>query len=183
MQFDPERHRRRSTRLPTYDYASGGPYFLTICTFGRERIFGEVVEDAVVLTPCGEIAQKEWERSAELRPGLVLDMYVVMPNHLHCVVALLEWGVAGEGGPVGAYSCAPVHSDLRRPPRSLSSFVAQFKATTTRRINAHRGTTGSRVWQRNDYEHIVRDDEDLSRIRDYIANNPQRWSEDEYYTS
>jgi len=182
--FDRYQHHRRSIRMPSYDYGSDGPYFLTVCTFKRACVFGDVRDDAVVLNSYGAIVREELERSTEIRPGFVLHAFVVMPNHLHALADLpeVEEGM-GVGETVGAHSCAPLHAGFRRQGRSLASFVAQFKATVTRRINAERATPGQAVWQRNYYEHIVRDDEDLSRIREYIEENPRRWAEDEYYSA
>ena len=170
MKYDRARHHRRSIRLRDFDYAASASYFITLCTYQRECIFGKVVDDHIVLGPYGEIVREEWERSAVVRPGFVLDAFVIMPNHLHGIVAMTPTGS------VGAHSCAP----LQRQPRSLASFVAQFKATATRRINVTRHTPGAPVWQRNYYEHVIRDEDDYLRILPYIEDNPRRWSEDEY---
>lgn len=195
MPYHPMVHYRRSVRLRGYDYAQYGAYFVTICVCRRECLLGVVARDNVRLTTMGEIVRTEWLESEEIRPGLQVDAFIVMPNHFHGIVIL----------PVGAHSSAPfsveanhalgahsralnlgadrtsrAHSSapLRRPPRSLGSFVAQFKAVTTRRINAARHTPGMPVWQRNYYEHIVRDEGELEAIRSYIADNPRRWAED-----
>ena len=177
MRYDRYGLDRRSIRLPGYDYAAGGSYFITICTHSRECLFGDVSDGQMTLNEYGEIVLEEWERSAAIRPGLVLDPYVIMPNHLHGIVTLV-------GDPaVGAHSCAPLPTRLHRRSRSLASFVAQFKATATRRINGLRDTAGTPVWQRNFYEHVVRDEEDFSRIQAYIEDNPRRWAEDEYNPS
>ncbi len=171
---------RRSIRLAGYDYAQPGGYFVTICTQDREPLLGEVFEMEMHLSEVGHIASEEWVRSAQIRPGLTLDEFIVMPNHIHGIVVITDV--------VGAHSCAPLpdaplpDAPLRqRQPRSLPSFVAQFKATATRRINDRRGTPGTQVWQRNYYEHIVRNDEELERIRQYIESNPAHWAEDDYY--
>jgi REP element-mobilizing transposase RayT len=145
MTYDRERHHRRSIRMDGFDYSAPGSYFITICTSNRECLLGNVVDGEMRLNRCGEIVSAEWARSARLRPTLRLDAVIVMPNHLHGIVALVEERA------VGAHSCAPLPTanPLSRSPRSIASFVAQFKATTARRINAVRGTHGARVWQRN----------------------------------
>ena len=190
MRYDTYGLNRRSIRLPGYDYASGGSYYITIRAHNRECLFGEVVDGKMRLNEYGEIVRDEWERSGEIRHGLVVDAHVIMPNHLHGIVTIVE------ERNVGAHSCAPLPNDAplpnnaplhanlpRRPPRSIASFVAQFKATATRRINGLRDTQGARLWQRNYYEHVVRDEDDFYRIQAYIEDNPGRWAEDEYHPS
>ena len=86
MAFDPEYHHRQSTRLRGYDCSSGGAYFLTLCTFECECLFGEVLEAKMILSDFGKIAEEEWLRSSEIRPDFELDAFVVMPNHLHGIV-------------------------------------------------------------------------------------------------
>ncbi|MEX2158171.1 MAG: transposase [Dehalococcoidia bacterium] len=177
MRYDPFTHNRRSIRLPGYDYTAAGSYFVTInATRAHGLLFGTVVDGEVVLNEYGVFVRDEWERSARIRPELELGAYVVMPNHLHGIVTLV-----GDRF-VGAHGHAPLHApSLHRPPRSIGAFVARFKGAVTRRINALRETEGTPVWQRNYYEHVVRDDEDLSRIRAYIEDNPRNWEDDEYY--
>jgi len=170
----PKSPRRRSLRLKGYDYSRPGAYFVTICTHDRVCLFGEVVEGEMVPNIFGRIVQEEWFRSAGIRQEIELrpDEFVVMPNHLHGIVWIIPAGVSMT--PVGAHGRAP----LRRAPRSLGAFVAGFKSTATRRINARRGTPGTVVWQRNYYEHIIRDERSLDRIREYIAANPLQWDLD-----
>jgi REP element-mobilizing transposase RayT len=197
--------RRHSIRLPGYDYARPGAYFVTICTKSGESVFGAVVEGEVRLKEAGRIVQEEWARSASVRREIVLDEYVIMPNHLHGIV-LIKVGATGRSplqsrSPLRAGEVVfPARSPLRsgevvfpaRSPlpsgevsrpgpgaRSLASFVGGFKSAATKRINVLRRTPRLAVWQRNYYEHIIRDEDDLRRIRQYIANNPLAWSMDE----
>ena len=180
MPYDPKKHHRRSIRLRGYDYTQPGAYFLTICTHRCGHLFGRVVDGEMVLNVFGEIVREEWFRSAEIRAEIELfpDEFVVMPNHIHGIVWIVETddgGAHGHGatGHVGAHGRSP---RPRGPaPRSLGSFVAGFKSAVTKRINAHRGTPGARVWQRNYYEHIIRTQRALNAIRRYILYNPWRW--------
>jgi REP element-mobilizing transposase RayT len=183
MRYDSERHHRRSIRLKGYDYRQVGGYFITLVTQDRACLFGEVVDGEMRMNEYGQIAWEEWFRSAEIRREIRLypDEFVVMPNHIHC----MDCGTPCRGdGPVaptpGAHDCVRAHrrAPLQRPPRSLSSFVAGFKSAVTKRINEHRGTPGAPVWQRNYYEHIIRNEDDLEAIRHYILTNPSRWHED-----
>ncbi len=171
MSDDPPQHRRRSIRLPDYDYAQPGAYFITICTSRRRCLFGEIVDSEMRLNAIGRIVEEEWHRSGEIRREIILDAFVVMPNHIHGIINI------GYVTTVGATGGSPL--DGPGPGRrSLGSFVAGFKAATTMRINAFRRTPRQPVWQRNYYEHIIREERDLDPIRDYILSNPANWSND-----
>ena len=177
-----EAARRRSLRLKGYDYAQPGAYFVTICTHRHQPLFGEVVDDAMQLHAFGQIVWEEWFRTARVRPYVVLyeDEFVVMPNHLHGIVWIVE--TDEQPAVVGATRrVAPTGGRPRGPqPGSLGAIIGQFKSLVTKRINALRGTPGARVWQRNYYEHIIRTEKALNAIRRYIAANPQRWHLDRY---
>jgi putative transposase len=179
MPYDPDKHRRRSIRLAGYDYAGGGAYFITICAHRKEPLFGEVAGGEIRLNAVGEITRDEWYRSAELRPEVLLDAFVVMPNHIHGIFAL-DGSVAG-GEDDRAGDLAPWgarRAPLQRPPRSLGAFVAGYKSRVTSRVRALTGDTEKRVWQRNYYEHIIRDDREADEIRLYIFNNVLTWADD-----
>ena len=184
--------RRRSVRLKNYDYASPGAYFVTICTWQLESLFGTIADGAMQLGDLGKIVAEEWRRTAVIRKEIRLDEWVVMPNHLHGVVWIADNraenderddGQAGaqsieaysaEAQGPGAHGRAPLH----RKPRSLGSLVAGFKSAATTRSNAWRGSPGAPLWQRNYYEHIVRNEQELAAIRCYIQNNPLKWALD-----
>jgi REP element-mobilizing transposase RayT len=174
---DGKRHHRRSIRLRGYDYTQAGAYFVTICTRNREPLFGQVVDGKLELNDCGEIVKEEWFRTAEVRPNVELfeEEFVVMPNHIHGII----WIVVE---PVGATRrVAPTDGHPHGPmPDSLGAMIGLFKSNVTKRINAHCGTPGARVWQRNYYEHIIRTDRAMNAIRRYIAENPLRWHLDRY---
>ncbi len=172
MVYVPRQHHRRSIRLPTFDYSQAGAYFITIVCQGSESLLGDIVGGDVLLSPYGEITRDEWCRTPSMRTEVDLDEFVVMPNHLHGIVIIKD--LERFDRDVGAHGRAP----LRRRPRSLGSFMAGFKAATTRRINRVRQTPRQRVWQRNYYERVIRDEAELARIRRYIAENPTRWEDD-----
>jgi REP element-mobilizing transposase RayT len=158
--------KRRSIRLKGYDYSQGGAYFVTICAAHRLCLFGGVVDAEMQLNTAGDLVAQEWLRSAELRPGVILDAFVVMPNHLHGVIVIdgpPALAAAGEG---------------RAGPNVLPSIINGFKAATTRRIRELRRDPKLTVWQRNYYERIVRSERSLDRIREYIAGNPTNWAQD-----
>ena len=166
-EVDPKKQ-RRSIRLRHYDYSRAGAYFITVCTDGRELLFGEVIDDEVKLNALGRIAAEEWLKSAQVRTEIELDTWVVMPNHIHGIVMITDDRRKSDR------SVAP--SGPR--PRSLGALMAGFKSAATKRINTMRGTPGASVWQRNYYEHVIRNESALNRIRQYITDNPAKWSED-----
>ncbi len=178
MTFNPDSHERRSLRLRAYDYAQAGAYFVTVCAYRRECLFGEVADGEMVMSDIGRIVADEWWRSAEIRQEVVLDAFVVMPNHIHGIVVITDVGATDH---VGAHGRAPLRTRDNcpyRPPRSLGAFIAGFKSACTKRINEHRARPGTPVWQRNYYEHVIRNEEDLNAIREYVIHNPARWAED-----
>jgi REP element-mobilizing transposase RayT len=173
-------HHRRSLRLKGYNYAHPGAYFVTICTHKQLPLFGHLVDGTMVLNQRGEIVREEWFRTVEIRTEIQLhpNEFVVMPNHIHGIVWIVDTGAqrAGVQNIVGAHGGAPLH----RSPRSLGSFIAGFKSATTKRINQLRSTPVAPVWQRNYYEHIIRTEKALHAIRRYILDNPMRWQLDRY---
>ena|ERR1051325_4356336 len=187
MEFDPKLHHRHSTRLQTYDYTQAGAYFVTLCAHDRKHLFGEIVNGEMILNRTGRIVVEEWFKSAALRKEIRLDAFIVMPNHIHGIVLI------DQIGDVGAHGRAPhsrmsqsVHDNqqssndpiLFRPRRSLGTFIAGFKSTVTSKVNNLQKTPGHPLWQRNYYDHIIRKEESLERIRHYIAHNPQNWDKD-----
>lgn len=169
---DAEGHHRHSIRLKAFDYGQAGAYFVTIVTHERETLFGSVFDGAMANNSAGQIAAEEWSRAGDVRPNVVVDAFAVMPNHIHGIIVLTE--------PAGANRrLAPAPGMLTPPPAgSLGAIIAQFKSITTKRINRLRGTPALPIWQRNYFEHIIRNDKSLDRIREYIADNPARWEHD-----
>ncbi len=169
MTINSDDRRRRSIRLQDYDYSLAGAYFITMATKDRQCLFGEVVEGQMRLKDWGRIVQEEWKNSAPIRHEIELDAFIVMPNHVHGVIAIAE----GSGRATGR---SPLQFGSTK--RSVGAFVGGFKAAVTKRINALRGTPGTSVWQRNYFEHVIRNEDSLNRIRQYIADNPMRWEFD-----
>jgi len=189
------RGNRRSIRLPGYDYTQPGAYFVTICIHQAEELFGEVTDGVLVLNPFGQIAHEEWLASETIRREIELDAFVIMPNHVHGIVWIVPTGLSEDvgavGAQVGAQGLAPLRyprgivgedgpSPLRRAARSLGSMIAGYKMAVTKRVNARRDTPGAPVWQRNYYEHVIRTEDALRAIREYIVRNPARWQMDRY---
>ncbi|HEY6952566.1 MAG TPA: transposase [Bacteroidota bacterium] len=170
MKHNPEIHHRRSIRLKEYDYAQAGEYYITLCTKDRECLLGEIINEKMLLSEIGYIVREEWLRTAKLRTDVELDEYIIMPNHFHGVIVLCR----------GTSRRAPTSEAFGKPTRdSIPTIIRLFKSSSTKRVNELRGTPGFPLWQRNYYEHVVRDEKDLDRIRDYILTNPLRWPADD----
>lgn len=167
---------RRSLRLHGYDYATPAGYFVTLCTHRRACLFGTISNDALQESACAQIVREEWFHTAALRPYLRLlsNEFVLMPNHVHGILWITD---RSEPRQVRQESVA---GNIPHGPRSgsIGAIIAGFKSATTKRINHERGTSGVPLWQRNYYEHVIRDGESLDRIRRYITGNPACWQSD-----
>jgi REP element-mobilizing transposase RayT len=171
--MQPDNHHRRSIRLSGYDYSQTNTYFVTICAVQRQCLFGDVRDGEVRLYEAGQIVIEEWLKTARLKPYVRIDEFVVMPNHFHGILAVVKENE-------GTARRAPTVREFGRPVAgSLSSIIGAFKSTVARRINSSKGTPGAPVWQRNFYEHVIRDETSLNRIREYIINNPLSWELDQ----
>ncbi|XGV96356.1 MAG: transposase [Leptolyngbya sp. BL-A-14] len=188
MKYDPDKHHRRSIRLPGYDYSSSGAYFITICTHQRACLFGAVVDGEMQLNECGQIVRSYWLKLPNHHSHLHLDKFVIMPNHVHGILVLTDNPV-GAGFDVKATSHsnqslakpAPTNASAHMKRHGIPEIIRGFTTFSARCINQHRKMIGVPVWPRNYYEHIVRNDESLRRLRQYIHNNPLSWQEDQLH--
>ncbi|MGQ0602346.1 MAG: transposase [Anaerolineales bacterium] len=182
MTYDPQKHHRRSIRLKGYDYRRTGAYFVTLVTYGREGLFGEIVAEAMRPNEFGAIVTDDWRRISRHFVRVTLDEFVVMPNHVHGVI-VLGWDEASAGRGPEIPAALSAEAAPQRPigtqSGSLGAIVQNYKSVTTRKINQRRCTPGVPVWQRNYYERIIRDEGELNRIRRYIIENPLRWALDD----
>jgi putative transposase len=264
VKIEGQKHQRRSIRLPDYDYSQPGAYFVTLCTWQRASLFGEIVNGNLRLSPIGRIVTIEWERLVYHFANIHLDAFVVMPNHLHGIITIIDpvrvgatqslpthdlsgmnplpAGISSgpDGSPVRATQSLPTHdpsgmnplpagissgpdgSPLRNGPDgspvrathatrsiaqsgdgalptnalvgpdgsplhngpnrgSLGAIIGQFKSRATKRIWTIPVYHRLPIWQRNFYEHIIRDNTEWARIFEYIQNNPVRWQEDQLH--
>ena len=164
------RHSRRSLRLRGYDYSWPGWYYLTICTLDRVCNLGRIEDEKMILSEWGQIVSETWQWIPSRYPYVELDDFVVMPNHLHGIVIINPIFRRGDS------RIAPTGGSKVKP---LGRLIGAFKTVSTKKINEMRETPGAVFWQRNYYEHIIRNQKDLDRIRAYIRNNPLQWSLDE----
>jgi putative transposase len=184
--------RRRSLRLKGYDYAQAGAYFVTICTQGRACLFGDAVDDTICFSAAGQLAAALWNQMPSRFPEVDLDAFVVMPNHIHGII-LLSDGATIVGAPhspsktgVNALMAGD-HSregGATRAAPTIGNVVGAFKSLFT--VEYIQGVKVSgwprfqgRLWQRNYYEHVIRDEPELARVRCYIDENPLRWAFDD----
>jgi putative transposase len=163
MIFDPTVHHRKSIRLKGFDYSSPGYYFLTICTEFKIKLFGKVIHKTMNLNDLGRIVNSHWIDIPKRFPQVKLDYYMIMPNHMHSILIIEE----------------PEITSIKRS--TLGQIVRYFKSTSAIAINQLLGNENKRLWQRNYYEHIIRNDEELANIRFYIEHNPEQWDKDQYF--
>jgi REP element-mobilizing transposase RayT len=206
---NPDIHHRRSLRLRDYDYRGAGAYFVTLCSFQRECLFGQVADGEMVVNGFGEIVREQWLSTAALRPYVELDTFVVMPNHFHAMLLFSASNNIGSNaglknvGAKQALSASPgftaaAGNETGNPDKgeagesfasplrpqgtqrgSLGAIVQNFKSVSTRKINALRDNPGYPVWQRNYYDRVIRTEKELANIRQYILDNPAKWDLDE----
>jgi len=167
---------RRSIRLKEFNYAQSAAYFVTICTKDRKCLFGDVIDEKINLTQGGKIADECWRNIPAHYPHAVLDEYVIMPNHVHGVIFI-------GNDDVGVQDFEPLPGNGTREnkfqqiiPKSIGSIVRGFKIGVTKWYRQN--TNFHTVWQRNYFERVIRDEDELNRIREYIIYNPAKWAED-----
>lgn len=164
-----DRFHRRSIRLRGYDYRTPGPYFVTICSANASYVLSRVDGDTVTPVKLGHAIEACWQDLPNHHHNVLLDEFIIMPNHVHGIIILTAKGTAGR---------APTKEEFGRPvPGSLPTIVRSFKSACTKKVNETYQAPGLTLWQRGYYEHIVRDEEDLRAVRNYIRLNPQEWNE------
>ena len=173
-------HQRRSIRLKGYDYSQAGAYFVTICTKDKECLFGEILDDRMILNKCGALTEAEWLRTSKIRPNVFVDEFIIMPNHLHGILFLREWDDVGAhcNVPLPETETPQTEEFGKSTVNSIPIIIKLFKSTATKQINELRGTPGKPVWQKNYFERVIRNEDELNRIREYIIYNPAKWAKD-----
>jgi REP-associated tyrosine transposase len=188
MTYDPKKHHRRSIRLRGHDYSGGGAYFIIICAQDKKCLFGRVAEGEVILNEAGRTIQRVWEDLPQRFPTVVLDVFQLMPNHLHGILVIpgagLEQALALatrapiiQPGPKAA-GTASQGTASRTPTVAMGGVVGAFKSIATVEVNRFQSCLGRRLLQEYLYEHIIRSVDSLETIRAYIRQNPVRWCED-----
>lgn len=187
-QFNPQRHHRRSIRLKGYDYSKEGFYFITICCENKAKIFGEIIDGKMILNEFGQIANEEWLNTANIRQNCKLHAHIIMPDHIHGIIEILF--SENPNNQIGAF---------KSPSQTIGAFIRGFKIATIKRIkefillrageSKFASVTGElrfaptdiikklnyKIWQRNYYEIIIRDEIAFLNISRYIKNNPANY--------
>ncbi len=180
MKFNPAIHHRKSIRLKNYDYSQADLYFITACVENRYCLFGHIANDSMILNDAGNMIASQWNELNNRFPSIALHEYVVMPNHFHGIiefVGAIPCGcpefVAYQGQPQGI---APTVGDVVGAFKSLSTneYIQNVKQNDWQPF-------AGKLWQRNYYEHIIRNEEEYLKIAEYIQNNPLKWREDTYH--
>lgn len=193
--YNPNIHKRRSIRLKGYDYSQAGLYFITICCQNRECRFGNVVNGKMQLNDAGTMVENEWLKLPERFNNVQLHEYVVMPNHFHVifeivgatlVVALNDVGQPENqnGQPINQHGQPQGFAPTK--PKTVGDMMGAFQSIVTvqyiRGVKQHGWKSfNGKLWQRNYWEHIVRNEQSYQRISEYIINNPKKWENDKFY--
>jgi len=188
--YNPNIHQRRSIRLKGYDYSQAGMYFITICCqdricrFGHINVGAGIAPAQMVLNEYGQIAYDEWVKLSERFPNFELDVFQIMPNHMHGIIALVG------ATPAVAHNNAVVDNDnlagaSPAHTKTVGDIVGAYKSLVANGcldIFKTKNETMGKLWQRNYHEHIIRDEQSYHRISEYIINNPENWTDDKFYT-
>ncbi len=187
MVYNPAIHHRHSIRLKGFDYSSSGAYFITLCVKNRAKMFGYIVGGKMILNAAGITAQLCWQEIPLHYPFVSLDVFVIMPDHIHGIIFINKFDIMSDNKcyMVSRPDCntgsnnhlskapAPVSKQPRGTSKTIGSVVRGYKIGVTKWFRKH--TLVESVWQRDYYEHIIRNYDDLNRIRRYIINNPLKW--------
>jgi len=199
MGYNPNIHHRKSIRLKGYDYSQAGLYFITICVQDRKCLFGKIENDEMILNDAGKIADEQWGKLPERFTNMELDVFQIMPNHMHGIILLNDVGatlaVAHDDNAVGNGKRATARV---APTKTVGDIAGAYKSLVANECleifkqkwagvnpqkwaGASPAPTMGKLWQRNYHEHIIRDEQSWQRISEYIINNPKNWKGDKFY--
>jgi putative transposase len=200
MTYNPNIHHRRSIRLKGYDYSRAGAYYITICCQDRACLFGKITHGEMMLNEYGTIAYNEWLNTPNIRKNVELDVFVIMPNHMHGIIILngrgelhspdneqrdnICWGECNSPGNEPNDNMIWGECNSPRPcgpSNTIGAIVRGYKSSVTKQLNLL--NIGCVVWQRNYYEHIIRNEQSYQTISEYIINNPAKWKDDKFYNA
>ncbi|MBI9047967.1 MAG: hypothetical protein JEZ00_00990 [Anaerolineaceae bacterium] len=164
---------KKSIRLPGYDYTQPGAYFITICTYQHQSLFGEISDGEIVFNELGRIANKTWKEIPNHFSNVITEYWIVMPNHIHGIIEIITDDRRDSACRI------PTIEQYGKPVQgSIPTIVRSYKSAVTRQITL-KFNPDFRIWQRNYYEHIIRNDIELGKVREYIRNNPLQWALDQ----
>ena len=194
--YNPDLHHRRSMRLYEYDYSQAGAYFVTVCTQNRDFLFGEITDGRMVPNDAGRMVERWWIELMNKFPSIETDEYVIMPNHFHGIIMIVGATLRGRpdesdnhtnkknGNHIGLPLRVNNQTIRRHEQHTLGDIIDWFKTMVTNEYIREIKQFGwppfpGKLWQRNYYEHIIRKEEELDRLREYIVNNPAQWALDD----
>ncbi|MDR1831363.1 MAG: transposase [Fusobacteriaceae bacterium] len=184
MRYNPDIHHRRSVRLKSYDYAQNGAYFVTICVQDRRCLFGEIMNEGMTLNGAGKMIKSVLDEMPNHYDGIRLGKYTIMQNHIHLIIEIV--GAGPRACPENRQSpeCAGQPQGVAPTRLSLNDIVHRIKTLTTKRYadgvkQENWSSFNKRLWQRNYYERIIRDEAEYAHIAEYIINNPANWDKDD----
>ena len=187
--YNPNIHHRRSIRLKGYDYSQAGLYFITICVKNRQCLFGNIANGKMILNDAGRMVQNQWVKLCQRFKNIQLHEYIVMPNHFHAILEIVgatlvvdQTNDGKEGQPQGF---APTTDGIATTGKTVGDMVGAFESITT--VEYIRGVKqqkwqpfDGKLWQRNYWEHIIRNEKSYQNISEYIINNSLKWNDDKF---
>ncbi len=180
MTYNPEQHHWHSIRLKGYNYSTAGAYFVTVCTKNHRHHFGNIIDNKIELAEIGKIVNQFWTEIPHHFSNVLLDEYTTMPNHLHGIIFITDKCRGEVSSP--SMLPRPVTKGRETLPlqqrMTLGNVIGYFKYQSTKCVNKTCKSSGITIWQRNYYEHIIRNEKELNLIREYIINNPLQWQFD-----
>lgn len=184
MKYSPVIHHRKSIRLKDYDYSKEGLYFITICCQNKEHLFGEIVDGQMILNGAGLMIQRIYEELPKYFEKMEIGDYVIMPNHFHCVIEIVDFEL-NVGVPLVGTQMSGNNRATTRVAPTVGDIIGTFKSLTTIEYikmvkQGKLPNFDKRIWQKNYYEHIIRNEKEYYKISEYIENNPSKWDEDKY---
>jgi len=214
MKYNPNLHHRRSIRLKEYDYSQAGSYFITICCQDKLYRFGKIENNNIILNEYGTIAYNEWIKLPQRFTNLELDVFQIMPNHMHAIIVLNNSTVGAglapapnyiddtkyneipfcPGNIINEYFFDPNNNDTLQtfragasPAPTVGGIIGAYKSLVANncldifKIQNKADVYMGKLWQRNYYEHIIRNEQSYQTIACYIINNPAKWKDDKFY--
>ena len=172
---------RKNIRLKDFDYSNDGYYFVSVVSYKRKNIFGEIIDGEMNLNQAGKIVEKTWQNIPMHFTNTSCEIFVVMPNHIHGIIDINNDQIveARHASPLRSKNLKSqsVKSDGVKP-QSLGAIIGSFKSAVTKQLHQTKIINQEKIWQRNYYEHIIRDEHDHQQIADYILSNPFNWEYD-----
>ncbi len=184
---NPSSPHRKNLRIPDFDYSQPGAYFVTIVTKDRKTLFGQIVDGEMVLNDIGRMVEEVWIAIPSHFPNVELGEFVIMPNHIHGIISITVAEThaipAQRAHDVGATHASPLPRVSKGPvPGSVAAIIGSFKSAASKKFHKITNNPRKNLWQRNYYEHVIKNERDYQATYDYILANPMNWEKDEEFS-